>query len=120
MIGSYIDLSLAKALETIKQLSARAALGYDVAAEKKERKEQALLSIEQDKNVRTVSQLAYEYYEQIVIHKWKHHDIFRRHIEKKINPNIGKMKIEDVQPIHIDNMLREIKKGEHLRLRMMY
>lgn len=45
MIGSYIDLSLAKALETIKQLSARAELGYNIAAEKQERKEQALLSI---------------------------------------------------------------------------
>lgn len=110
LIGYYSSVSLARAREITKELSARVALGYDVAAEKQERKEQALLSIEQDKNARTVSQLAYEYYEQVVIHKWKHHDIFRRRIEKDINPNIGKMKIEDVQPINIDDMLRKIKK----------
>lgn len=110
LIGYYSSISLAKAREIAKELHAKVALGYDVAAEKQERKEQALRSIEQEKNAKTVSQLAYEYYEQVVIHKWKHHDIFRRRIEKDINPNIGKMKIEDVRPIHIDDLLRKIKK----------
>lgn len=47
-IGSYAELSLAKARETAKQLSARVALGYDVAGEKKERK--AIAKIESEKN----------------------------------------------------------------------
>lgn len=38
MIGSYAELSLSKARETAKELSARVALGYDVAGEKQERK----------------------------------------------------------------------------------
>jgi hypothetical protein len=36
VIGSYSELSLSKARETAKELSARVALGYDVAAEKQE------------------------------------------------------------------------------------
>ncbi|MEG9999679.1 integrase family protein [Escherichia coli] len=38
LIGSYSELSLSKARETAKELSARVALGYDVAGEKQERK----------------------------------------------------------------------------------
>lgn len=38
LIGSYAELSLSKARETVKGLSARVALGYDVAGEKQERK----------------------------------------------------------------------------------
>lgn len=37
-IGSYGDLTLAKARERARELSARVALGYDVAGEKQERK----------------------------------------------------------------------------------
>ncbi|RBL65141.1 hypothetical protein C3E98_044675, partial [Pseudomonas sp. MWU13-2625] len=46
VIGSYADLSLAKARETAKQLAARVALGYDVAGEKQDRKAAALAKIE--------------------------------------------------------------------------
>lgn len=42
VIGSYSELSLSKARETAKELSARVALGYDVAAEKQVRKAEAL------------------------------------------------------------------------------
>jgi hypothetical protein len=48
-IGSYGDLSLAKARETVRQLSARVALGYDVAGEKKERKATAIATIEAER-----------------------------------------------------------------------
>lgn len=37
-IGSYGDLTLAKACQRARELSARVALGYDVAGEKQERK----------------------------------------------------------------------------------
>lgn len=49
VIGSYADYSLSKARETAKELSARVALGYDVAAEKQERKAEALAKIEAEK-----------------------------------------------------------------------
>ncbi len=35
-------------------------------------------------------------------------DILRRRIDKDINPRIGHMKIEDVKPRHIDEMLKDI------------
>lgn len=49
LIGSYSELSLSKARERAKELSARVALGYDVAAEKQQRKAEALAKIEAEK-----------------------------------------------------------------------
>lgn len=48
-IGSYRELSLSKARETAKELSARVALGNDVAGEKQERKAEALAKMEAEK-----------------------------------------------------------------------
>ncbi|MCC3704344.1 tyrosine-type recombinase/integrase [Rouxiella badensis] len=107
-IGSYGDLSLAKARETVRQLSARVALGYDVAGEKKERKATAIATIEAEKNARKVSDLATEYFERQIIGRWKHPDILRRRIDKDINPNIGHLRAEEVKPRHIDDMLQKI------------
>lgn len=107
-IGSYAELSLAKARETIKLLSARVSLGYDVAGEKKERKADALAKIESDKNALLVSHLATEYFERQILGRWKHPDILRRRIDKDINPNIGHLKADEVKPRHIDDMLQNI------------
>lgn len=108
LIGSYAELSLAKARETVKELSARVALGYDVAGEKQQRKADALAKIDAEKNAMRVSQLAAEYFERQILPRWKHPDILRRRIDKDINPCIGKMKVEDVKPRHIDDMLKGI------------
>lgn len=108
LIGSYAELSLAKARETAKELSARVSLGYDVAGEKQERKAKALAKIEDDKNAMRVSQLAAEYFERQILPRWKHPDILRRRIDKDINPCIGQMRVEDVKPRHIDDMLKGI------------
>ena len=108
LIGSYAELSLSKARETVKELSARVALGYDVAGEKQQRKVDALAKIDAEKNAMRVSQLASEYFERQILPRWKHPDILRRRIDKDINPCIGKMKVEDVKPRHIDDMLKAI------------
>lgn len=108
LIGSYATLSLAKARETAKELSARVALGYDVAGEKQERKAEALAKMEAKSNALYVSELASEYFERQILPRWKHPDILRRRIDKDINPCIGKMKVEDVKPRHIDDMLKSI------------
>ncbi|HDF2343276.1 TPA: tyrosine-type recombinase/integrase [Morganella morganii] len=108
LIGSYIDLSLAKARELTKELSARVSLGYDVAAEKQERKAEAVAKIEAEKNAIRVCDLAAEYFERQILPRWKHPDILRRRIDKDINPRIGDMKLEDVKPRHIDDMLKGI------------
>lgn len=107
-IGSYGDLSLAKARERARELSARVALGYDVAGEKQERKASTLAKIEKEKNARRVSDLALEYYEKQIVGRWKHPDILRRRIEKDIKPQIGNLKVEDVKPGDIDRMLQSI------------
>ncbi|BEO35190.1 phage integrase [Serratia marcescens] len=107
-IGSYGELSLAKARETVRMLSARVALGYDVAGEKKERKASAIAKIEADKNARRVSDLATEYFERQILGRWKHPDILRRRIDKDINPHIGNLKADEVKPRHIDEMLQNI------------
>ncbi|WP_440866279.1 tyrosine-type recombinase/integrase [Symbiopectobacterium purcellii] len=108
LIASYSELSLAKAREAAKELSARVALGYDVAAEKQGRKAEALEKIETEKNAMRVSELAAEYFERQILPRWKHPDILRRRIDKDINPHIGNMKVEDVKPRHIDDMLKSI------------
>ena len=108
VIGSYAELSLAKARETAKELSARVALGYDVAGEKQERKAKALEKMEAEKNAMRVTELAAEYFERQILPRWKHPDILRRRIDKDINPCIGYMKVEEVKPRHIDDMLKGI------------
>lgn len=109
-LGSYGDVSLADARKTAKELSAKVALGHDVAGEKKERKRAAVAKIERDKAARTVAQLADEYFERNILGRWKHPNIVRSRIENDIKPNIGKLAAEDVKPAYIDAMLQTIVK----------
>jgi len=104
-MGTYAELSLAKARETARELAARVALGYDVAAEKQTRKAEALAQIENEKNAITMLVLANEYYERMILGRWKHPDIVRRRIDKDIGPHLGNMKAR-----HIDDMLQAIVK----------
>lgn len=108
LIGYYSSISLAKARDIAKELSARVALGHDVAGEKQERKAEALKKMEEEKHALRVSELAAEYFERQILTRWKHPDILRRRIDKDINPNIGHLRIEDVRPFHIDDMLQKI------------
>lgn len=55
-------IPLAKAREIAKELAARVALGHDVAAEKQQRKAEAIAKIEAEKNAMHVSKLTAEYY----------------------------------------------------------
>ncbi|WP_047708914.1 site-specific integrase [Plesiomonas sp. ZOR0011] len=103
-LGSYGELSLAKARELARTLSARVALGHDVAGEKQARKQAALDAVD----AMTVLELANEYYTRQILGRWKHPDIFRRRIDKDIAPHLGKLRVEDVKPRHIDAMLQAI------------
>ncbi|MFH1658910.1 MAG: integrase arm-type DNA-binding domain-containing protein [Pseudomonadota bacterium] len=109
-MGSFASLSLAKARETARELSAKVALGHDVAGEKQERKREAIEKIEAEKAAWTVNQLCDQFYERVILPKWKHADIVRRRIENDIKPKLGKMKAEDVKPRDIDDMLQAIVK----------
>ena len=111
-IGNYSQLSLAGARDEAKRLSARVSLGYDVAGEKQERKRDAVIKIEAAQNAYTVAQLADEYFERMIASRWKHPNIVRARIEKDIKPAIGSLKVEDVKPRHIDDILKAvIKRG---------
>lgn len=109
-MGSFASLSIAKARETARELSAKVALGHDVAGEKQERKREAIEKIEAEKAAWTVNQLCDQFYERVIVPKWKHADIVRRRIENDIKPKLGKMKAEDVKPRDIDDMLQAIVK----------
>jgi integrase len=109
-IGSYTSMSLAKARETSKELAARVALGYDVAGEKQERKREAIAKIEAEKAAWSVDKLCDEFFERVILPRWKHSDIVRRRIENDIKPSLGKMKAEDVKPRDVDDMLQVIVK----------
>lgn len=108
LIGSYSDLSLAKARDIAKELSARVALGYDVAGEKQERKLEALAKIEAEKNALSVAELAAEYYARQIENTYKHPELFRSSLQKNIVALIGKMKVEDVRPRHVDVVLQDV------------
>ena len=109
-MGGFASLSLAKARETARELSAKVALGHDVAGEKQERKREAIDKIEAEKAAWTVNQLCDQFYERVILPKWKHADIVRRRIENDIKPKLGKMKAENVKPRDIDDMLQAIVK----------
>lgn len=107
-LGSYSKLSLSQAREESKRLAARVALGHDVAGEKQERIRHAEAKIEAEKHAYTVSQLADEYFERMIAGRWKHPNIVRARIEKNIKPAIGMLKVEDVRPRHIDDILKSV------------
>lgn len=108
-LGSYAVLSLAEARRQVKELRARVALGYDVAAEKQERKAEAINKIESKKAAAfTAGQLADEYFTKNILGRWKHPNIVRSRIEKDIKPNIGKIPVDEVKPMHISKMLESI------------
>lgn len=109
-IGTYGELSLADARKAVKELRAKVSLGHDVAGEKQERKKAAVAKIEAEKNAITVGQLADEYFERMILGHWKHPNIVRSRIEKDIKPNIGKLAVAEVKPMHIDAMLQAIVK----------
>jgi integrase len=109
-IGSYADLPLADARKAVKRLRAQVDLGHDVAGEKQERKVAGIAKIEADRLAQTVAQLADEYFDRMIANRWKHPNIVRSRIEKDIKPSIGKLKIEDVKPLHVDAMLQSIVK----------
>jgi hypothetical protein len=109
-MGSYMALSLADARKTAKEMRARVALGYDVAGEKKERKQDVVAKIEAERNKVTVAMLADEYLAERIIGRWKHPNIVRSRIERDIKPAIGSLALADVRPSHIDALLKGIVK----------
>jgi len=112
LLGKYPSLTLSAARKRAETERAKVTLGHDPAGEKQEKIRKAQAQIERDKNAVTVGQLADEFFERMIVGRWKHPSIVRSRIERYIKPAIGRMAIEDVKPSHVDALLRSIaKKG---------
>lgn len=109
-LGSYRTLSLADARKIAKEYRARVALGYDPAAEKQDRKREVVRSVEAAKTAWTVSRLMDDYFTRVVLVKRKNPDIIKARMDRDIRPHIGKLLVEEVRPLHIDDMLQAIVK----------
>lgn len=108
VLGSFAVLSLARARETAKELSARVALGYDVAAEKQERKAAIREKVEEERNMVTVAEVAAAYYTQQILGRVKRPEFVKQQIDRDINPHLGTMNVKAVTPLHIDTMLQAV------------
>ena len=109
-MGSYRNVSLADARRLAKELRARVSLGHDVADEKQQRKSAAGAKIDAARAAINMGQLADEYFDRMILGRWKHPNIVRSRIEKDIKPAIGRLVLADVEPKHIDAMLNGIVK----------
>ena len=101
-LGSYAVLSLADARKKVCELRAQVALGHDVAGEKQERKQAALAKLEAARCAVTVAQVADDYFERMILGRWKHPNIVRSRIEHDIKPHIGGLAVDAVKPLHMD------------------
>ena len=52
--------------------------------------------------------MADEYFTKNILGRWKHPNIVRSRIERDIKPNIGKISVDEVKPLHISKMLESI------------
>jgi integrase len=109
-LGSYKTVSLADARRSAREFKARVALGYDVAAEKLDRKKESAARIEAERNAVTVATLADEYLAERIIGRWKHPNIVRGRIERDIKPAIGHLALAEVRPSHVADLLKSIVK----------
>jgi integrase len=110
-IGSYKELSLADARRKAKELSARVALGHDVAAEKQTRKSAAVAHIKAENNRITVAILIDRYYKERVLPKLEKPEQALGHLNR-LSAALGKMFVEDVTGKHINGMYqRDLMRG---------
>jgi len=104
-IGNYGNPTLKEARNLARELKARVSLGYDPAGEKQARKIDALAKIESDRNARTVNGLIDEFMARYIEGKLKRPEMIRQRLAKHVSQGIGKMRIEDVKPFHVDGIL---------------
>ncbi|MBG5891043.1 MULTISPECIES: tyrosine-type recombinase/integrase [Providencia] len=107
-IGSYPNITLMKAREVARELSAKVTLGYDVAGEIKRKKAEALELIQQEESAIRVKALIDEFYERQIKPKRKNPEKIKWAIDTNIIPILGHKKIEEVKPKDIDSLIQSI------------
>ncbi|SMF96526.1 Integrase [Methylomagnum ishizawai] len=115
-IGAYGALGLADARKLIRELRARVALGFDPAMEKRQRKAENRAQAEIQSLVRTVSQLADEFFARYVDGKLKRPETIRQRLDLYVKRSlIGGLPVDQVKPLHIDQVLTGIVDTGKLR-----
>ena len=101
VIGRYPDISLKDARELARNNRAQIQQGVDVASEKRRKKLEAV-----DRH--NVAGLGKLWMERHIIPHYAHPEVVERVIRRHINPVIGKLPVEEVRPVHIDDVLTRI------------
>lgn len=111
IIGRYPDMTLAEAWKKAANNRLKIISGINPAEENRRQKQEMRQAAIAAKSAQTVSDLVDEYFTRHVDEKLKSAHRRRLSINKYLIPAIGKMRIEDVKPKHIDTMLLNIVKA---------
>lgn len=101
VLGRYPEISLREAREIALRDRALIQQGVDVAALKRREKLKA-------RETHNVIALALLWYEREIEPRYKHPESVERVIRRHIKPAIGRLPVEEIRPIHIDNVLARI------------
>lgn len=107
VLGRYPDITLRTARELALRDRAQIQQGVDVAVQKRLEK----LRISDAHNVES---LARAWYERDIAPKYKRPEVVERAIRRHVKPVIGKLPVEVVRPVHIDEVLTRIVARSHL------
>lgn len=101
VLGRYPDISLREAREIALRDRALIQQGLDVAALKRREKLKA-------RETHNVTALARLWYEREIEPRYKHPESVERVIRRHIKPVIGRLPVDEIRPIHIDDVLTRI------------
>jgi hypothetical protein len=104
VLGRYPELSLKGAREQARKDREEVERGVDVAAAKQAHKAR----LTETRTIREVGELWLDRY---IRSNYKHPDVVARVFRKHIYPVIGMLTPKDVQPMHVDRVLRRIVTG---------
>jgi len=107
-IGHYPDISLSNARKEATLQRVEIQKGNNPSLAKKEAKRIAAVKAAKEKHSQTVTQLVEEFLQRNVDGKLKSAKSRRRTLYKYLVPAIGKLRIEDIEPLHIADMLDTI------------
>jgi integrase len=103
VIGRYPDISLKDARDLARKDRALLQQGKDVGAIKRRQKLEAI-------DMHNVAGLAKIWYERDIVPRYKYPLVVERVIRRHINPVIGRLPVEEVRPVHIDDVITRIVK----------
>jgi hypothetical protein len=105
IIGKFSDMSLASARKECVGFRNDINKGINPADVKREKKLEAAAKAIAEKSASTVRELVDDFFKRNIDGKCKTARAIRQRVDNYLIPAIGKMKIEDVKPMHISHML---------------